>query len=280
LGEFPFRSATSIVKRSSDYLPLCVYRLIPLLCLHPVLLSHESHLLDQEIGRFQARSRVAADTPTSTSIIPALGWLMVLITAAAYFTVYIGAAIVSLDPCHLFTCWAQFMLISTSYTNILSIYALCNFSDMTWGHKQGARVPNGTKGLGTPSITQRPTSRQNTEPRTNTTSRPELGQATTGSDHTTATGLKRPPKENSQKTASVKPDTDAEISTSESTLWRATSSPTSSFDLCLQRAAVVVYLLGRPVLAQDLVLGCGPTRACSYCGLWAVLFSTGGPGCF
>ncbi|EAQ92114.1 hypothetical protein CHGG_00349 [Chaetomium globosum CBS 148.51] len=62
-------------------------------------------------------------------------WLTVLITAVAYFVVYIGAAIVSLDPWHLFTCWAQFMFISTSYTNILSIYALCNFNDTTWGRK-------------------------------------------------------------------------------------------------------------------------------------------------
>lgn len=141
-----------------------------------------------------------------------VGWLTVLITAVAYFAVYIGAAIISLDPWHLFTCWAQFMFISTSYTNILSIYALCNFNDTTWGRKQGAKAPRGSNGLGNPLVTQTPTPGQKTEPEINTTSRPRLGQ-TAGSDHTTASGLDKPPEENSQNTASVGLDTDSEDST-------------------------------------------------------------------
>ncbi|KAH6649545.1 chitin synthase-domain-containing protein [Chaetomium tenue] len=139
-----------------------------------------------------------------------VGWLTVLITAVAYFAVYIGAAIVSLDPWHLFTCWAQFMFISTSYTNILSIYALCNFNDTTWGRKQGARAPKTANKPGNPPNTNRPSSSQEDEPESNATSSPELNQ-NTDSAHTSTQQPNKPQEEPTSHV--IEPDTDSEDST-------------------------------------------------------------------
>ncbi|KAH7121804.1 chitin synthase-domain-containing protein, partial [Dactylonectria estremocensis] len=66
-----------------------------------------------------------------------VGWLTVLVAAVSIFGVYIAAAIFALSPWHLFTSWAQYLFISSSYTNILNIYAFSNVNDVSWGLKTG-----------------------------------------------------------------------------------------------------------------------------------------------
>lgn len=68
-----------------------------------------------------------------------VGPLTVLVTAASVFGVYIAAGIISLDPWHLFHSWAQYMFISSSYTNILKTHAFSNMHDASWGSKSGRK---------------------------------------------------------------------------------------------------------------------------------------------
>ncbi|KAH7121501.1 chitin synthase-domain-containing protein [Dactylonectria macrodidyma] len=78
-----------------------------------------------------------------------VGWLTVLVTSISIFGVYIAAGILALSPWHLFTSWAQYLFISSSYTNILNIYAFSNVNDVSWGHKTGktelAQMPVSTE---------------------------------------------------------------------------------------------------------------------------------------
>ncbi|OHW99241.1 chitin synthase 1 [Colletotrichum incanum] len=68
-----------------------------------------------------------------------IGSVTVLVTAVAVFGVYIAAGIISLDPWHLVHSWAQYLFISSSYTNILKIYAFSNIHDSSWGVKSGKK---------------------------------------------------------------------------------------------------------------------------------------------
>ncbi|KAH6962191.1 chitin synthase [Ilyonectria sp. MPI-CAGE-AT-0026] len=68
-----------------------------------------------------------------------VGWLTVLVTAISVFGVYIAAGILALSPWHLFTSWAQYLFISSSYTNILNIFAFSNVNDVSWGLKTGKK---------------------------------------------------------------------------------------------------------------------------------------------
>ena len=69
-----------------------------------------------------------------------VGPVTVIVSGFSLFGVYIIAAIISLDPWHLFTSWGQFLFISTSYTNILNIFAFCNIHDVSWGSKTGKKT--------------------------------------------------------------------------------------------------------------------------------------------
>lgn len=66
-----------------------------------------------------------------------VGDVTVLVTGASVFGVYIAAGILSLDPWNLFTSWAQYMFLSSSYTNILNIYAFSNVYGVSWGEHSG-----------------------------------------------------------------------------------------------------------------------------------------------
>lgn len=68
-----------------------------------------------------------------------IGYITVFVTAISVFGVYIVAGLLSFDPWHLFTSWAQYLFVSTSYTNILNIYAFSNIHDVSWGQKSGKR---------------------------------------------------------------------------------------------------------------------------------------------
>lgn len=60
---------------------------------------------------------------------------VIVIALASTFGVYIIASILYLDPWHLLTSFGQYLLMATSYINILNVYAFCNWHDVSWGTK-------------------------------------------------------------------------------------------------------------------------------------------------
>jgi chitin synthase len=60
---------------------------------------------------------------------------IIIIALAATFGLYWVASILYMDPWHMFTSWPQYMLVASSYINILNVYAYCNWHDVSWGTK-------------------------------------------------------------------------------------------------------------------------------------------------
>lgn len=65
-------------------------------------------------------------TKTAGTVILALG---------ATFGLYFVASFMYLDPWHMFTSFPQYLLIMSSYVNILNVYAFSNWHDVSWGTK-------------------------------------------------------------------------------------------------------------------------------------------------
>ncbi|KAF5593785.1 CHS-3 chitin synthase 3 [Fusarium subglutinans] len=64
-----------------------------------------------------------------------IGQSTIIVAGFSVFGVYILGALLALDPWHLLTSFAQFLFISSSYVNILNIYAFSNTHDVSWGRK-------------------------------------------------------------------------------------------------------------------------------------------------
>ncbi|KAF5983770.1 CHS-3 chitin synthase 3 [Fusarium coicis] len=64
-----------------------------------------------------------------------IGQSTIIVAGFSVFGVYILSALLALDPWHLLTSFAQFLFISSSYVNILNIYAFSNTHDVSWGRK-------------------------------------------------------------------------------------------------------------------------------------------------
>ncbi|KAK7415575.1 hypothetical protein QQX98_005821 [Neonectria punicea] len=64
-----------------------------------------------------------------------LGPATTITAGISIFGVYIAVGFLALDPWHLFTSYAQFLFVSSSYVNILNIFAFSNVHDVSWGHK-------------------------------------------------------------------------------------------------------------------------------------------------
>lgn len=64
-----------------------------------------------------------------------IGQPTIIVAGFSVFGVYILSALLALDPLHLLTSFAQFLFISSSYVNILNIYAFSNTHDVSWGRK-------------------------------------------------------------------------------------------------------------------------------------------------
>ncbi|KAJ3544833.1 hypothetical protein NM208_g2839 [Fusarium decemcellulare] len=64
-----------------------------------------------------------------------IGQSTIIVAGFSVFGVYVLAGMLALDPWHLFTSFAQFLFISSSYVNILNIYAFSNTHDVSWGKK-------------------------------------------------------------------------------------------------------------------------------------------------
>ncbi|KAF3161482.1 Chitin synthase, class 2, variant 2 [Orbilia oligospora] len=60
---------------------------------------------------------------------------VILVALAATFGLYVVSSLLYLDPWHLFHSFPQYLLIASSYTNILNVYAFCNWHDVSWGTK-------------------------------------------------------------------------------------------------------------------------------------------------
>jgi chitin synthase len=60
---------------------------------------------------------------------------IIIIALAATFGLYFVASFLYLDPWHMFTSFPQYLLIMSSYINILNVYAFSNWHDVSWGTK-------------------------------------------------------------------------------------------------------------------------------------------------
>ncbi|KAF2021019.1 glycosyltransferase family 2 protein [Aaosphaeria arxii CBS 175.79] len=60
---------------------------------------------------------------------------IILIALAATFGLYFVASFLYLDPWHMFTSFPQYLLVMSSYINILNVYAFSNWHDVSWGTK-------------------------------------------------------------------------------------------------------------------------------------------------
>lgn len=60
---------------------------------------------------------------------------IIIIALAATYGLYFVASFMYLDPWHMFTSFPQYLLIQSSYVNILNVYAFSNWHDVSWGTK-------------------------------------------------------------------------------------------------------------------------------------------------
>ncbi|KAK2625225.1 hypothetical protein QTJ16_005594 [Diplocarpon rosae] len=60
---------------------------------------------------------------------------IIIIAILATYGLYFIASFMYLDPWHMFTSFGQYLLLMSSYTNILMVYAFSNWHDVSWGTK-------------------------------------------------------------------------------------------------------------------------------------------------
>ncbi|KAJ5511461.1 Chitin synthase [Penicillium expansum] len=60
---------------------------------------------------------------------------IIIIALAATFGLYFVASFMYADPWHMFTSFPAYMVIQSSYINILNVYAFSNWHDVSWGTK-------------------------------------------------------------------------------------------------------------------------------------------------
>jgi chitin synthase len=60
---------------------------------------------------------------------------IIIVALAATFGLYFVASFLYLDPWHMFTSFGQYLLLMSSYINILMVYAFSNWHDVSWGTK-------------------------------------------------------------------------------------------------------------------------------------------------
>ena len=69
------------------------------------------------------------------SFFSAGGTSIILLAIAATFGLYYVASFLYLDPWHMFTSFGQYLLLMSSYVNVLMVYAFSNWHDVSWGTK-------------------------------------------------------------------------------------------------------------------------------------------------
>lgn len=60
---------------------------------------------------------------------------IIIIALLATYGLYFVASFMYLDPWHMFTSFIQYLLLQSSYINILMVYAFSNWHDVSWGTK-------------------------------------------------------------------------------------------------------------------------------------------------
>ncbi|OJJ44424.1 hypothetical protein ASPZODRAFT_135248 [Penicilliopsis zonata CBS 506.65] len=60
---------------------------------------------------------------------------IIIIALAATFGLYFVASFMYMDPWHMFTSFPAYLLVQSSYINILNVYAFSNWHDVSWGTK-------------------------------------------------------------------------------------------------------------------------------------------------
>lgn len=60
---------------------------------------------------------------------------LILVAITATFGLYFVASFLYLDPWHMFTSFPQYLLIMSSYVNVLNVYSFSNWHDVSWGTK-------------------------------------------------------------------------------------------------------------------------------------------------
>lgn len=76
----------------------------------------------------------------ATGFVKSSGFLVVTALAST-FGLYILSGIIYLDVMHLLHSMVQYLFIMPSFTNVINVYAFCNWHDVTWGTK-GADKPD------------------------------------------------------------------------------------------------------------------------------------------
>lgn len=69
-----------------------------------------------------------------------IGNWTVLITCDSVFGVYYAASFLALDPWYMFTSYLEYLLVASSYINILNVYAFSNWHDVSWAEKPSKEV--------------------------------------------------------------------------------------------------------------------------------------------
>lgn len=62
-------------------------------------------------------------------------YFLIIIALLSTFGLYFVASFLYLDPWHMFTSFIQYVLLQSSYINILNVYAFSNWHDVSWGTK-------------------------------------------------------------------------------------------------------------------------------------------------
>lgn len=60
---------------------------------------------------------------------------IIILALAATYGLYFVASFMYLDPWHMFTSFGPYLLLQSSYTNILMVYSFSNWHDVSWGTK-------------------------------------------------------------------------------------------------------------------------------------------------
>lgn len=60
---------------------------------------------------------------------------LIILALASTYGIYIIASIMYLDPWHMLHSFWPYIVMASSYTNILNVYAFCNWHDVSWGTK-------------------------------------------------------------------------------------------------------------------------------------------------
>ena len=92
------------------------------------------------VQAFTGGKTVGLDTDSGTgdfvrSFFASNGVGIIIIALAATFGLYFVASFLYLDPWHMFTSFPQYLLVMSSYINILNVYAFSNWHDVSWGTK-------------------------------------------------------------------------------------------------------------------------------------------------